>query len=116
MNSTISESIVRSVLLAPVEQDHHSIAKSLGIKDEEVRKIRIGQLYSDTLPKLQRLEPEALNRRCTICIHYTQKKSRYIDVSETSLPKEQLSPCTLGIPEAIYVHYARGCGAFAPIS
>jgi hypothetical protein len=113
MSPKTSESIVRTVLLSPIEQDHHSIAKSLGIRDEEVRKIRIGQLYPDTLPKLPRVEPEALGRRCTACLHFTQKKSRYIDVSETSLPKEAISPCTLGIPEAVYVHYARGCGAFA---
>lgn len=115
MSPKTSESIVRSVLLSPIEQDHHSIAKSLGIRDEEVRKIRSGQLYPDTLPKLPRVEPEALGRRCTACLHFTQKKSRYIDVSETSLPKEAISPCTLGIPEAVYVHYARGCGAFASL-
>lgn len=107
------ERIVYSVLTAPIERDHRSIAASLEISDEEVRLIRCGQLYPDSLPDLVRLEPEALGRRCTACLHFSQRRSRYIDVSEVSLPKEPTSPCTLGIPEAVKVHYARGCGAYA---
>ena len=116
MTYTTTEHIIRSVLLAPIEQDNRSLAKAVGIKEDEVKLIRIGQLHPEVLPKLLRIEPAALKRRCTECIHYIQKKTRYIDVSETSLPKEETSPCSLGIPEAAYVRYARGCGAFAPIS
>ena len=115
MTYTTTEHIIRSVLLAPIEQDNRSLAKSVGIKEDEVKLIRVGQLYPEVLPHLSRIEPAALKRRCTECLHYIQKKTRYIDVSEVSLPKEETSPCSIGIPEAIYVRYARGCGAFAPI-
>jgi hypothetical protein len=115
MTLTTTERIIRSVLLAPIEQDNRSIAKAVGIKEQEVKSIRTGQLHAEVLPKLSRIEPTAFKRRCTECIHYIQKKTRYIDVSEISLPKEETSPCSIGIPEAVYVRYARGCEAFTPI-
>ena len=105
------EAIALAVLTAPCETPTAVLAHRVGLSREAVRCIRIGKLYSELLPHLPRIEPQAMQRSCLACQLFIARPSRLRgkDGSDIHLHGR----CSIGIPEAANIHYARGCGAFA---
>ena len=106
------EAMVRAILSAPIEMNHQTIAEQVGIGRENVRLIRIGLRHANLAPELPRIDPRHVTRKCTQCRHFIHKKSRTID-PKAGIDHKSMGSCGLGIPEAYYLAYARGCGAFA---
>ena len=102
--------VTRHVLLAPIEVSHQIVGDQVGIGRSLTRMIRYGQAYADVLPELPRLEPDQTRRRCDQCVHW--KAQRIRTRSETQDDIRRHGFCTLEIPEAENMRYARGCGAF----
>ena len=108
------EAMVRAVLLAPVEMPHKALGRELGISRELVRRIRIGDRHAHVAPELPRLDPEHIELRCTDCVLFHHEQTRTRD-PKTGVDQRSLGRCSLGIPEAAVVTYARGCGAYAEV-
>ena len=81
--------------MMPLEASHRVVAERVGLQRETIRKIRFGMINADVAPELPRCDKATFQRTCPKCQHWGAQR------------------CTLGFPEAIEVHYARGCGAFA---
>jgi hypothetical protein len=89
------EAIVRAVLTAPPGMSNQATADATGCNRESVRRIRLGILWGDVLPRLPRFTAANYTARCTACVQWT---------GET---------CGLEIPEAAEnPRYARECSAF----
>jgi hypothetical protein len=104
------ERITRHVLLAPIEASHKVVGAAVGIGRSLTCMIRYGKAYADVLPDLPRLEPDQTRRRCDQCVHWIAERIR--TRSETQEDVRRLGKCSLEIPEAENMRYARGCGAF----
>jgi len=104
------EAIALTVLTAPCETPSAVLADRVGLSRETVRCIRIGKLYAELFPHLPRIEPDAMQRSCLDCQLFSSRPSRLRgdDGSDVRV----YGRCSIGIPEAANIHYARGCGAF----
>ena len=104
------KAIALAVLTAPCETPSAVLAHRVGLSRETVRCIRIGKLYAELFPHLLRIEPDAMKRSCLDCqlFHHQLGRLRGEDGSDVRV----YGRCSIGIPEAINIHYARGCGAF----
>ena len=104
------EAIALAVLTAPCETPSAVLADRVGLSRETVRCIRIGKLYAELFPHLPRIEPDAMQRSCLDCQLFSSRPSRLRgdDGSDVRV----YGRCSIGIPEAANIHYARGCGAF----
>jgi hypothetical protein len=104
------EAIALAVLSAPCETPSAVLADRVGLSRQLVRQIRIGDRYAEVLPHLPRFEPDAMQRSCLDCQLFTSRPSRLRgdDGSDT----RSFGSCSIDIPEAANIHYARGCGAF----
>ena len=105
------EALVRAVLTAPVEMESKAIANKVGTYRDTVRLIRIGRRFADVATDLPRIDPEHFKRRCTGCLHFIHNKTRIVD-PDAGTDHVSHGACSLGIPEAYAITYARGCGAF----
>ena len=103
------EAKVRAVFSFPIGTTHAAVALSVGISREAVRRVRIGTLWADVLPKMQRMDPGDADARCNACVHWESRGSHNDD--------DPGSRCALGIPEYATegMTWARGCGAFSRI-
>ena len=103
------EEITRFVLRSPIETSSRIIGDELGLNRETIRRIRIGMVWPDVLPNIPRITSEQMKLRCNQCLHYiADRKYERIDGINTRTNGR----CTLGIPEAKDIVFARGCGAF----
>ena len=89
------EALTRKVLAMPIETSHATVSAQCGIQRETVRKIRFGTINADVALDMERYDKDSFKRTCPQCQHWGRER------------------CTLGIPEAQHVLYARGCGAYA---
>lgn len=108
-SDTEREAITRAILESPIEMSHQAIATQVGLQRETVRKIRYGMINTDVLPGYPRLEPGALARSCTDCIHFTRHAVR------RRIEGERVGLCDMGFAESENLTYARGCAAFWPL-
>ena len=104
------QAICRAVLTAPVEKDHTSLARELGTTREAVRRIRLGQAHANICPEIERIDPAALTRTCLQCNLF--KLDPYRLKTKNGSGTRIFGRCTIGIPEAANINFARGCGAF----
>lgn len=106
------EAIALKVLTAPCETPSAVLADQVGLSRQMVRQIRTGARYADVLPRLPRIDPEAMQQTCMNCalFHHHPGRLRGEDGSD----RRTYGKCSIGIPEAESIHYARGCGAFVP--
>ena len=99
------EATVRAVLSQPPNLSLAEISELTGIDRDTVRRIRLGLIWSDVLPDMERMTAEESSRRCWACVQWvapsgTGREHRY-------------GRCHLGIQEATETQtWARGCGAF----
>ena len=99
------EATVRAVLSQPPDLSLAEISEITGINRDTVRRIRLGLIWSDVLPEMDRMTAEQSSRRCQACVQWvppsgTGREHRY-------------GRCHLGIQEATETQtWARGCGAF----
>ena len=99
------ESTVRLILGQPPNLSLAEISELTGIDRDTVRRIRLGLIYADVAPELDRMTAEESSRRCWACVQWvppsgTGREHRY-------------GRCHLGIQEATETQtWARGCGAF----
>jgi hypothetical protein len=103
------EALTLAILESPIEMSHREIGLRVGLQRETVRKIRYGMINNDILPDVPRLEPGALKRTCTECIHFTRHAVRQ------RVEGERVGKCDMGFAESENLTYARGCAAFWPI-
>ena len=108
-SDTEREAITIAVLEAPIELSHKAIGVKVGLHRSTVALIRYGSINADVAPHLPRLEPGALARFCTDCLHFTRHSVR------SHHNGEQVGSCDLGFAESEHLTYARGCAAFWPI-
>ena len=101
------EAIVRAVFALPVELSHREAAKRIGVHHTTVASIRCGQKFHDVLPGIPRLDLD-MARTCCKCIHFKHQR-----ILPTETEPERSGICGLGLPEAVAIKFARGCGAFA---
>ena len=94
-----NDEIVLAVLSSPAEMSSAAIAKELGMNRETVRKIRIGETFSNLFPEFERLDVAQMSLSCVNCAFFL-RKSKY------------KSWCDFGYPEATSTKFARGCGAY----
>ena len=104
------EAIALTVLTAPCETPSAVLADRVGLSRQLVRQIRVGDCYAEVLPHLPRIDPDAMKRSCLDCqlFHHQLGRLRGDDGSDVRV----YGRCSIGIPEAANIHYARGCGAF----
>ena len=97
------EALVRAILAHPPTATHSAIGAELGVGREVVRRIRLGQRWSDVAPEIERLEPDQIGRECRWCVHW-----------EPRAGNDGRGRCGLGIPEPRTegLTWARGCGAY----
>ena len=99
------EATVGAVLSQPPDFSLVQISEITGIDRDTVRRIRLGLIWSDVLPDMERMTAEKSSRRCWSCVQWvppsgTGREHRY-------------GRCHLGIQEATETQtWARGCGAF----
>jgi len=104
------EAIALAVLTAPCELPSAVLADRVGLSRQLVRQIRIGDRYAEVLPHLPRIDPQAMQRSCLDCQLFLARPSRLR--GDDGLDVRVYGRCSIGIPEAANIHYARGCGAF----
>ena len=104
------EAIALAVLSAPCETPTAVLAHRVGLSREAVRCIRIGKLYAELFPHLPRIEPDAMKRSCLDCQLFSSRPSRLRGGDGSDV--RSFGSCSIDIPEAANIHYARGCGAF----
>ena len=105
-SDTEREALTIAILEAPIEMSHKAISEKVGLHRSTVALIRYGSINADVAPHLPRLEPGALARLCTDCVHFTRH------VVRSHRQGEHVGECGLGFIEAEDLNYARGCGAF----
>ena len=106
------EEITRAVLDTPVEVAARAIGEKLSLKRETVRRIRVGLMWADVLPEIPRITTEQMALRCDQCLHWIEQPYRERDEDSDI---RRTGRCSLGIPEACSVLFARGCGAFTQV-
>jgi hypothetical protein len=104
------EAIALAVLTAPCETPTAVLAHRVGLSRETVRCIRIGKLYAELLPHLPRIDPDAMQRSCLDCQLFSSRPSRLRGDDGSDV--RSFGSCSIDIPEAANIHFARGCGAF----
>jgi hypothetical protein len=104
------EAIALAVLTAPCELPSAVLADRVGLSRQLVRQIRIGDRYAEVLPHLPRIDPDAMQRSCLDCQLFSSRPSRLRGDDGSDV--RSFGSCSIGIPEAENIHYARGCGAF----
>jgi hypothetical protein len=104
------EAVCRAVLTAPIETTSAALAEQVGRSREFVRQVRLGLRCRQVLPDLERITPAAMVRTCVDCALFHYQPGRL--QSNNGSGSRVCGHCTIGIPEAENVHYARGCGAF----
>jgi hypothetical protein len=130
------EEIVERVLNAPAEVSAAELGRQCGMSREAIRKIRLGQLYGDVLPHLQRFGHYVASRRCWQCrmgkhdVNHKQREAmlkraaRAAERDSSARNREEQSPdqdldprwCSLGIPESVNAAFARECPLFKPVT
>jgi hypothetical protein len=104
------EEVCRAVLTAPIETTSAALAEQVGRSREFVRQVRLGLRCRQVLPDLERITPDAMARTCVDCALFHHQPGR---MQSNGNPGARVcGVCTIGIPEAENIHYARGCGAF----
>jgi len=100
------EARVRAVLNFPPTAIPSLAAAALGIDQTTFRRIRLGRLWGDVLPELERMTPEQTQRLCWQCVQWKASTSR--------AGGDRQGRCLLGVPECRTDGHtwARGCGAF----
>ena len=95
---------VQAILSQPPTASHAAVMRTTGYDRETIRRVRLGTLWADVLPHLERMSPEAAPIRCNRCVHWERRSSHAGDIGT----------CGLGIPEPEIEGqtWARGCGAF----
>jgi hypothetical protein len=96
--------------IAAVVLNGFSLADRVGLSRQLVRQIRIGDRYAEVLPHLPRIDPQAMQRSCLDCQLFISRPSRLRGKDGSDIHSH--GRCSIGIPEAENIHYARGCGAF----
>jgi len=81
------EAMVRAVLAMEPEAMAADAAAELGIHRSTFIRIRLGQMWRDVLPELERLKLEQTVRDCTTCSLWEP------------LNAPESDPCSIGIPE-----------------
>jgi hypothetical protein len=104
------EAIARQILTAPCEMGSSALSKQVGLSRQMVRQIRMGESYADVLPHLPRIDPVQMQRSCLDCKLFDSQPRRLRDAE--GLDTRTHGRCSIGIPEAENIYYARGCGAF----
>ena len=112
MSATLEEqeAVCLAVLTAPIETTSAALAEQVGRSREFVRQVRLGLRYRSILPDLERITPEAMARTCVDCKLFEHRPHRLQSANGSG--SHVCGHCTIGIPEAENIHYARGCGAF----
>ena len=107
---TEREARVRAVLSLPPTAVPSQAAAALGMDQTTFRRIRLGRLWADVLPELERMTPEVTQRLCLHCVQWKPSTSR--------AGGDRQGSCLLGIPECRSDGHtwARGCGAYSPRS
>jgi hypothetical protein len=97
------EAMVRAVLAFEETALAADAAAELGIHRSTFIRIRMGQMWCEVLPELERLKPEQTTRACPACVHWDQPKK----AAETN-------PCGIKIPECKSQGpgWARMCSAY----
>ena len=115
MSATIEEqeAVCLAVLSAPIETTSADLAEQVGRSREFVRQVRLGLRYRNVLPHLERITPTAMTRTCMDCSLFEHRPHRLQSTNGSG--SRVYGHCTIGIPEAENIHYARGCGAFQAI-
>ena len=104
-NRPSREATVRQVLNQPPNLSLAEISKLTGIDPDTVRRIRLGIIYADVLPELDRMTAEESSRRCWDCVQWVAPSG--------SGREHRYGRCHLGIQEATETQtWARGCGAY----
>jgi hypothetical protein len=103
------EEIIRFILDSPIELSSNNIGAEVGMNRETIRRIRVGILWPEILPQKPRVTSEQMKLRCNQCLHYVEVQKREI---VDGVDFRHKGRCTLGIPEASEIIFARGCGAF----
>jgi len=99
------EATVRAVLSQPPDFSLVQISEITGIDRDTVRRIRLGLIWSDVLPDMERMTAEESSRRCQACVQWVQPSG--------TGREHRYGRCHLGIQEATETQaWARGCGAF----
>jgi hypothetical protein len=99
------EATVRAVLSQPPDLSLAEISELTGINRDTVRRIRLGLIWSDVLPELERMTAEESSRRCSGCVQWVPPSGKGRE--------HRYGRCHLGIEEATETQtWARGCGAF----
>jgi hypothetical protein len=104
------EAIRLAVLTAPIETTSAALADQVGRSREFVRQVRLGLRYRRILPHLERITPDAMVRTCVDCSLFEHRPHRLKSANGSG--SRVCGHCTIGIPEAENINYARGCGAF----
>ena len=104
------EKVCRAVLTAPIETTSAALAERVGRSREFVRQVRLGLRCANILPELERITPAAMTRTCVDCALFHYQPGRL--QSNNGSGSRVCGHCTIGVPEAENIHYARGCGAF----
>lgn len=104
------EAVCLAVLTAPIEITSAALAEQVGRSREFVRQVRLGLRYRRILPDLERITPEAMARSCVDCALFEHRPHRLQSANGSG--SRVCGHCTIGIPEAKNINYARGCGAF----
>jgi len=104
------EAIALAVLTAPCELPSAVLADRVGLSRQLVRQIRIGDRYAEVLPHLPRIDPQAMQRSCLDCQLFLARPYRLRGDDGSDV--RSFGSCSIDIPEAANIHYARGCGAF----
>ena len=115
MSATLEEqeAVCRTVLTAPIETTSAALAEQVGRSPEFVRMVRLGLRYANVLPDLERITPAAMTRTCVDCSLFHHQPGR---MQNNGNPGARVcGVCTIGIPEAENISFARGCGAFQAV-
>ena len=115
MSATLKEqeAVCLAVLSAPIETTSAALAEHVGRSREFVRQVRLGLRYRQILPDLERITPQAMARTCVDCALFHHQPGR---MQNNGSPGARVcGVCTIGIPEAENIHFARGCGAFQAV-
>lgn len=101
------EALVRAVLEASPDLPHATLARQLDMARESVRRVRIGLLWANVAPDLERLDPGRVTRSCQTCRLFDHHKRK-------AGGSWRYGRCSLGYPEADENHHwARSCEAYA---
>ena len=104
------EAVCLAVLSAPIETTSAALAEQVGRSREFVRQVRLGLRCRQILPDLERITPAAMVRTCVDCSLFEHRPHRLQSANGSG--SRIYGHCTIGIPEAENINYARGCGAF----